>query len=107
MKESDGLANAPWYVQFFIRVGVPTGFAAVLLWFLLTNVTATLATNTANQSTIVVNQQKIIELQKNVVHLLQTHDLSSAQSTKFLSAMCYNMAVTADARQRCQDAFLK
>lgn len=104
MADDDGIDTAPWYVRFFVRVGLPTAFASILLWYLLTNVTgnldgmrATLLQLSANQSLIVGNQMKIIELvsaQGEVARL----------NARALEALCLNMARSDAERARCSSA---
>lgn len=99
--ETDGLANAPWYVRFAVRVGVPTAFASVLLWFLLSNVTGTLAELRASQLQIVANQAIIIQAQFKVVELIADHDLVAQRTLMMSQALCYNAAVGSVAVDRC------
>ena len=102
---SDGLDNAPWYVAFLMRVGVPTAFASVLLWFLLTDVTGALAEMTANQATIIHNQGLLIETQRQVTMLIGTHEQTSDALVRTLNALCFNSAQgSREAQTRCEQA---
>lgn len=102
--DDDGLERAPWYVRAFVRIGMPTSFAAILLWYLLTNVTGLLQQSKesalrieSTQSTIISNQQKIIEL------LAVAERNTSVLNYRWLAAVCYNTAQTDAERVRCRE----
>ena len=101
----DGLNGAPWYVRFLVRVGVPTAFASVLLWFLLSNVTGDLAVLATTQLDIIKNQVTIMETQARVVQLQIDHQDTDATMIQVLQALCFNSAENQTARDRCAIAF--
>jgi hypothetical protein len=101
MVDSDGLQGAPWYIQFAVRVGVPTAFASVLLWYLLTNVTGALNTVQNSQITLQQTQGTVIQNQARIIELLNESRQDSLQSREVLQAMCVNSARNETERNRC------
>jgi hypothetical protein len=100
----DGLNAAPWYIAFFVRVGLPTAFAAVLLWFLLTNVTKTLSDIHGDTMALAHNDTMIVQNQKQIIQLLVDHASSVKANTGVLVALCINQAKDETTRNRCAEA---
>lgn len=103
-ENQDGLSTAPWYIAFFVRVGLPTAFAAVLLWFLMTNVTRTLADLHLETTHLSSNDTLIIQNQKEVTELLIQYAREMNANHHVLLAMCVNVARDEAARARCVEA---
>ena len=63
----DGLNGSPWYIKVLIRVGMPTAFASVLLWFLITNVTGKLTSIDDTQMQLINNTTIITQNQARII----------------------------------------
>lgn len=103
---ADGLEDAPWWVRSGIRVGVPTVFAIILLWFVLgqvstvlTGLQQTLQTLAGAEATIISNQSLIIQNQASIIHIMQDHENSSTTLQKLV--VCLGMARSDTDRNRC------
>ncbi len=102
--DMDGLRNAPWYISFLIRVGVPTSFASVLLWFLLTNVTGALNYHGEILQMLASTDQTVVRNQETITKMLSEQSRTTEATIRFLSVMCYNSAQTDVERERCSNA---
>lgn len=102
--DEDGLNGSPWYVRAVVRVGVPTAFASLLLWFLLSNVTGVLNSLLARQGTAEQNTVLVLQNQSTIISLLAAHEGATMQMTRYLQALCLNVSTTEGQRQRCLDA---
>lgn len=100
-RDTDGLTTAPWYIQFFVRVGMPTAFASILLWFLLTNVTGTLTELKNSQVVVQQTQNQIIVNQGRIIELLVDAHRDGLRSQEVLTALCINSANSEPERTRC------
>lgn len=102
--DEDGLEGSPWYVRAFVRVGVPTAFAGLLLWFLLTNVTGNVQSVSAMQLKLAENDGQIIATQQRIIEMLITADRERRTQSEVIEAICFNLSRTELDRQRCADA---
>ena len=91
-KDDDGMDKAPWYVRAFIRVGVPTAFSAILLWYFLSNVTGRL-------ESVIIGQQRdretsaiIVQNQARIIELLASNAQNVQANARLLTALCINSA---------------
>ena len=79
------------------------------MWYLLTNVTGSLAdmsqqtqlTRTATRD-ILATQTTIVNNQMTIIQLLQESRITTASVARILAAMCVNQASSANAEARCQ-----
>ena len=83
---------------------MPTAFASVLLWYLLTNVTTTLDSLQDTQLQLVAADVKIVENQGRIIDLLLEHSENDSMTSMLLQAMCINAAESQSARDRCTEA---
>lgn len=103
--DEDGLEGSPWYVRAFVRVGMPTAFASMLLWFLITNITGTLASHGDQLMQVLETQTTVVSNQAKIIELLMQHAQDEMTSRNLLLAMCYNTSSTDAQRERCTAAF--
>lgn len=98
---SDGLDRAPWWIAAILRGGVSLTFAAVLLWYLITNVSATLATLSAAQQGVTSNQTLIIANQGRLIQLLQNTTDQNRRLLAVTVIMCQAVSKTQQERETC------